>query len=115
MIKMVASLERRGELYQLTVTADGHAGYDVEGRDIVCASISTIMECIRSITEARHPQAVSDGRSGHIDVVCQFSTREAALQAFVDVFPLVEVAEDLANHYPDYVSVDTINHCIGSC
>ena len=41
MISVIISRDKSGKILRLS--ADGHAGYEEEGRDIICAAISTLM------------------------------------------------------------------------
>lgn len=92
-------------VYEAVISAAGHAGYDVEGRDIVCASVSTAMECIEQLLEYNLPAVGSDGESGSISIWIPAPSLQTALRSLDLIEPILQVIEDLSREYPDNVSV----------
>lgn len=66
MIKV--KLTRHSEGYFTKLYAKGHAGFDVEGKDIVCAAFSVLtINFINSVTEFTDDDIILDEKDGFID------------------------------------------------
>lgn len=96
----MTNIEIRKNKTGFTVKAEGHAGYDEYGKDIVCASISmlcyTLSECI-------HDGAVME-KSGEFYLTCQGADEEdwQRLRVITEGFRL------LANNYSKNVNLNII-------
>ena len=86
--------------------AFGHAGYTVEGEDIVCAAISILtintMNAIETYTDAQ-ASFISDDEQGMIDFRLERSTKEATLLLDTMVLGLQTMADD--DDYADYIDL----------
>lgn len=96
----MTNIEIRKNKTGFTVKAEGHAGYDEYGKDIVCASISmlcyTLAECI-------HDGAVME-KSGEFYLTCQGADENdrQRLRVITEGFRL------LANNYSKNVNLNII-------
>ena len=103
----VAFFNREGDL--VGFEASGHAGYDVYGRDIVCAAVSGILlTTLGGIDEVVgvHPKVKRNDESGYLQVQLPLQLEEAAKH---DACLLIRSAENglrsISEQYPDFVRI----------
>ena len=84
------------------ISINGHAGYDVQGKDIVCAAVSVLAQnlimSIERLTEDKIKYSISAGK---LDINYEkLSDRAQVLLAsfFIGI-------EAIANEYPQYVKL----------
>ena len=104
MIEVSADIIPRFDGADLLIRAAGHANYDVSGRDIVCASVSTVMQCVCALLEDHYPTTDSRGEGGYIEVSVILPCYSIATEALDLIRPLLDVVADLAAEYPKNVS-----------
>ena len=103
----VAFFKQEGDL--VGFEASGHAGYDVYGRDIVCAAVSVLLlttlgglEDIVGIS----PKVKRDDETGYLQVQLPLQLEEAAKH---DACLLMRSAENglrsISEQYPDFVRI----------
>ncbi|MBV9149782.1 MAG: ribosomal-processing cysteine protease Prp [Candidatus Eremiobacteraeota bacterium] len=86
-----------------SISADGHAQWDDEGQDIVCAAVSAILQAARLGLE-QHARALSEAHQtkGHLHLSWPADKRgDPAVAAIADTARLA--IERIAGDYPDYV------------
>lgn len=83
---------------------NGHSGYEVQGKDIICACISTIV-CttinFASITEMLLKQYVKTGDEP--SSVCKFKVKNQMIRKYA--LMLEKQFEDIKNQYPQYIKL----------
>jgi len=91
------------------VTVKGHAGYDEEGKDIVCASASALLYTIKHSLEKAVEMLENDTlklsvKKGDASIRC---TPKAEYEANVDVifWTVLNGFEALAEGFPEYVTL----------
>lgn len=90
-----------------SLTVEGHAGFDVRGRDIVCAAVSTLcnglIATLRVLAWHGHCKGIEEARE---DGVLRVSYREGD-EAARDAFLLYEeLARSYAREYPEHLIVE---------
>lgn len=103
----VAFFKQEGDL--VGFEASGHAGYDVYGRDIVCAAVSGILlTTLGGIEEVVgiHPKVKRNDETGHLQVQLPLQLEEALKH---DACLLIRSAENglrsISEQYPDFVRI----------
>ena len=103
----VAFFKQEGDL--IGFEANGHAGYDVYGRDIVCAAVSGILlTTLGGIDEVVgvHPKVKRNDETGYLHVLLPLQLEEAAKQ---EACLLIRSAENglrsISEQYPDFIRV----------
>lgn len=103
----VAFFKQEGDL--IGFEASGHAGYDVYGRDIVCAAVSGILlTTLGGIDEVvgAHPKVKRNDETGYLHVLLPLQLEEAAKH---DACLLIRSAENglrsISEQYPDFIRV----------
>ncbi len=88
-------------------TADGHAGYESEGRDIVCAAASVLMiNTVNAVEALTHENASvsSDEETGRLDFhVGRNPSRDAVLLLNSMILGLKSMVED--ENYAKYIQL----------
>ena len=99
----------RHEGHLVGFEASGHAGYDVYGRDIVCAAVSGILlTTLGGIEEVAgvHPKVKRNDETGYLQVQLPLQLEEAPKH---DACLLIRSAENglrsISEQYPDFVRV----------
>ena len=93
--------------YDNEITAVGHSGYAEQGKDIVCASVSSAFKLtIATLIELRAKFTFHvDDEKAFIGIQIKKGNKQA-VKAVLKA--LIEVLGDLSEEYPDNVSVDNI-------
>ena len=107
----VAFFKQEGDL--VGFEASGHAGYDVYGRDIVCAAVSgillTTLDGIQSVVGVQ-PSVRRNDESGYLRVMLPFHLEEAVKH---DACLLIRSAENglrsISEQYPGFVRIISKN------
>lgn len=85
-----------------SITITGHAGYAPIGKDIVCASVSILVQnLVNSICELTEEQIEYEHDGGFVRIIHRNLSEGASL--LVDSFLLG--VETIAENYPQYVRV----------
>jgi uncharacterized protein YsxB (DUF464 family) len=103
----VAFFKQEGDL--IGFEASGHAGYDVYGRDIVCAAVSgillTTLGGIQEVVGA-HPKVRRNDENGYLQVQLPLHLEEVKKH---DACLLIRSAENglrsISEQYPDFVRI----------
>ncbi len=104
-------LFKRKDIFVI-IECSGHTGYDVEGRDIVCASVSSIVQsCMLGITKTLGVRAkvTRRDRDGYIKLELPLDISKELMDK---VQLLIKVLEDsitdLLKGYSKYISMEVI-------
>jgi uncharacterized protein YsxB (DUF464 family) len=99
---------------ELCIAAKGHAGYAEAGKDIVCASVSTLMYTLaQSVWNMYSLGSLADEPTielteGDACLKCRFDNYDTFIEAFQN-FSLIELGYSLlAQNYPQYVSLEDL-------
>lgn len=97
----------------LSFEITGHAGYAEAGEDIVCAAVSVLaIETVNSIDKmVSHQMTVKEANDEGGYLFAKIKPNLSAEQAQVTQILLKHLyfsLEDVANTYPDYVTIETI-------
>lgn len=85
------------------ITVCGHAGYAEHGKDIVCASISTLTQVfVASVAEMTADELKSEIRAGN--AVISYENLSERAQVLLDSFLLG--CQMIADAYPQHVRID---------
>ena len=94
------------------IECSGHTGYDIEGRDIVCASVSSIVQsCMLGITKTLGIRAkvTRRDRDGYIKLELPLDTdKELMDKAQLLIKVLEDSITDLLKGYSKYISMEVI-------
>lgn len=99
-----------GTVDTFNISVLGHAGYDENGKDIVCAGISTISsmflnELKRMKTQGRILKLITETKDGYFSADCEFDIKKVyECRKAIDV--LLRGYEGLAKTYPDYIEIE---------
>ena len=85
---------------EISIDISGHAGYDVEGSDVVCAAISMLGQTLLAYLETDNDEFKFLLKEGRIWAYAKGANVRTALNVIMAGFYL------LARDYPDYVTVD---------
>lgn len=84
------------------ISINGHAGYDVQGKDIVCAAVSVLAQnlilSIDALTEDKIQYSISAGK---LDI----NYKELSVRAQILTASFFIGIEAIANEYPQYVKL----------
>ena len=84
------------------IKINGHANYDVIGKDIVCAAVSTLIQTlIQSIKELTADKIEYEMQPGKVDI--KFWSLSDVSKALIDSFFIG--CQMIADEYPDNVKV----------
>ena len=81
--------------------AEGHAGFDNKGKDIVCAAISVLtINTVNSLEEINHEDVSADVKDGNL-VVRLKSNKESSSQTLIEslILGLKSIQEEYGNKY----------------
>ncbi|MGN5467574.1 ribosomal-processing cysteine protease Prp [Lactiplantibacillus plantarum] len=96
MIKVQMIETRSLDEHQVIIKADGHAGFDIPGKDIVCAAVSILLEhTTQNLTSCR---VADNGLNYNATVSCVNDGDKRLLRA------LGNTLATLAHQYPDNLS-----------
>ncbi len=105
-----ATLTQDAEGRYVAYEAKGHAGYDADGRDIVCAAVSILgVTCVNSLEKLAgiviHPAA---NEEGHLSFCLPDQlSKESVAKAQVLLGSLEVGLQAVAEQYPKYLSLTT--------
>lgn len=86
-----------------TITISGHAGYAEHGKDIVCASISTLTQVfVASVEEMTDDKLKCDIRQGNAVIIYKNLSEKS--RTLLDSFFIG--CRMVADAYPQYVRID---------
>ncbi len=98
----------------LSIEAKGHAGYAEAGKDIVCASVSTLMYTLaQSVKNMYELGTLADEptinlTTGDACIKCRFDDYDFFYEAFQN-FSLIGLGYSLLAHsYPQYVRLEAL-------
>ena len=101
---IIARYERDGESHNLSV--NGHAGYSLKGKDIVCAGVSAIVYALMGWLEnnIEHTKFVSiDEDNGEVVIACDGDDNVAT------AFYMAAIGiESIMNTYPAHVDIEIV-------
>ena len=86
-------------------SCSGHSGYDVEGYDIVCASVSTAVQFVANYLMKYHSSQILLEVD---DKNCKITLRSNCLfkECHMQISILEDFAKDLKEQYPEYFTFD---------
>lgn len=99
-----------GTVDTFNISVSGHTGYDKNGKDIVCAGISTIScmllnELKRMKTRGRILKLKTETKDGYFSADCAFDIKKAyECRQVIDV--LLRGYEGIAETYPGYIEIE---------
>ena len=93
-----------GKIVQFTV--DGHSGFSEEGKDIVCASVSsTVWMTLNGIEKQKLAELKYEERDGYVN--CHISAdRSASADAMLE--SLISFMNELSKQYGKYICVSQV-------
>lgn len=93
-----------GKIVQFTV--DGHSGFSEEGKDIVCASVSsTVWMTLNGIEKQKLAELKYEERDGYVN--CHISEdRSASADAMLE--SLISFMDELSKQYGKYICVSQV-------
>lgn len=77
----------------------GHSGYDEYGKDIVCASISTLILFLECYKRKKHEIINSSIETGNSDISVIINGNDAVIDTFI------EMVCNIAEQYPNNVTI----------
>ncbi|MBQ3020647.1 MAG: ribosomal-processing cysteine protease Prp [Bacilli bacterium] len=87
-----------------TISISGHANYDVYGKDIVCASVSSIITTAVNIIMNIDSTAISYQDDGK-EVVITNNNSNVVVNTILDT--VFDELKDLANQYKKYIKIES--------
>ena len=112
---LTATFNQYDEIRYLKLLVKGHAGADVIGRDLVCASASTLLYTLaQTVAEMEErgelissPIIVTEAE-GDALITCQCNSDKSYADA-VSAFNVIRTGFNLlAHNYPQYVELNTV-------
>ena len=104
----VAVSRREDAITEIVIV--GHAGYDVEGRDIVCAAVSILATtCVNSLESVAGVRAKisQNEKTARIRIrLPENMPPQQAHDAQVVLATILRGFEDIASAYPDYLDLN---------
>lgn len=95
------------EISKDTIKVEGHANYAPHGQDIVCASVSILLETLEAGTNPKFLETVKKDE-GYIEYKIYEPANKAKLLALVaNMRLIIKGLKLLANDYPNNVEVVT--------
>ena len=95
----------RGNLLE-AISVEGHAGYSVAGKDIVCSSVTTLIQALHiGLSDVlKVPVSCNTDREGaRISISWEDSSDDPQVQAIART--ICEAYRALASTYPEYVKL----------
>lgn len=92
-------IQIRIEKEKISVT--GHAGYEEEGKDIVCASVSSIL--ITTVNAIMHIDSEAISYDEQDGVFITIHKHDKIVNILLE--NMVELFEELTNQYPEYIKI----------
>ncbi|GFZ86085.1 hypothetical protein GCM10008018_35220 [Paenibacillus marchantiophytorum] len=98
----------------LSYVVEGHAEYDVPGKDLVCAAVSAVsVGTFNSIESLTGVIPIHEMERGLLDVTIPESTRnmvETWNQVQLILESMVVMLQTIEQNYGDYITIETIYH-----
>jgi uncharacterized protein YsxB (DUF464 family) len=98
----------------LSFVVEGHAEYDVPGKDLVCAAVSAVsVGTINSIVSLTGVIPIHEMERGLVDVTIPESAREIPEtwnQVQLIIESMVVMLQTIEQTYGDYITIETIYH-----
>ena len=91
----------RVKLSRNVMVVEGHAGYDVEGKDVVCAAVSGMVQFAAYLVKRHGGSFIKE--KGYLKIVSSGSEFEDSV-----IETLVHALKDLENRFPEHISVEVI-------
>lgn len=92
------------------IEATGHTGYDESGKDILCASISSILQSgalgLKKVLNLK--VKIVDKIDGYI--LIELPVNQDLEKAQVIMLTMLESLKDLQNGYSDYIKLEVIDY-----
>ena len=86
------------------IEIEGHANYDVFGKDIICAAASTLLiTCVNCIEELNANGFIYNDNKDKVSI----SIEGTNIEAFKILKVMIEMFKDLEQDYPKNISVST--------
>lgn len=84
------------------IIIDGHAGYDIRGKDIVCASVSSIVTTSVNMLIRLDEKAISyDVTDGHLEI--QIFKHTELIDMIIE--NMVSLFQELEEQYKKYIKI----------
>lgn len=80
------------------IVADGHAGYAAYGSDIVCASVSILLQTLMARLDDVCDKCTIDVLDGHVEIYA-----EGGMESFRTILTGLQM---IAEEYPSHVSIE---------
>ena len=97
----------------LTVVCDGHTGYGVEGEDIVCSAISSIVQTAAlglMMVASLNVQIKKDDKKGYFEIILPKNLTEAERHdANLILNTMLCGINDLREEYSDFIELEVQN------
>ena len=94
----VTRINQQGRAKKIDILVTGHAGYDVKGKDIVCAAVSALTQSLELNLYYDHYITEKPGES-HLLIYMNNKTNRILTKAYLHSM------EILASQYPDYIEM----------
>jgi uncharacterized protein YsxB (DUF464 family) len=95
----------------LSFVVEGHAEYDVPGKDLVCAAVSAVsVGTINSIVSLTGVIPIHEMERGLVDVTIPESAPETWNQVQLIIESMVVMLQTIEQTYGDYITIETIYH-----
>lgn len=105
---ITASISYNHELWECSLKVEGHAGYDEEGKDIVCASASILAYTLAQMLSyfGERVEADVNLEIGNTTILCKCKDYRGFVKT-VHAFNFAETGYQLLEHnYPQYVRLN---------
>lgn len=100
MITVTVSRTQKGEVVHFY--ANDHANYDKKGNDIVCASVSVLLQTtVLGLTDYLNLPVDIQSKNGHFDCILKLSTPEA--QAIIET--MILGLKKIEKTYPSHLNI----------
>jgi uncharacterized protein YsxB (DUF464 family) len=102
----------RNDAHIQAFVSEGHAEYDVPGKDLVCAAVSAVtVGTVNSIEALTGVVAISEMKKGLLDITIPElpeSEKFKANQVQLLLESMVVMLQTIQESYSDYIKIDTI-------
>lgn len=96
----VTKINQPGQAKRVDILVTGHAGYDVKGKDIICAAVSALTQSLELNWYGTHNRCITE-KPGESHLLI-YMTNKADLILTKAYLHSIEV---LASQYPDYIEM----------
>ena len=96
--------------YIVCVNVEGHANYNEKGKDIVCASVSVLVQHTINACKNEKCNLLAIVNDGHVEVELYKHDNKYAYD-YAQLFwaATIHTLKDLSEQYPDYIRVEEID------